>query len=133
MAGSWRTPHQAKVPKYRKQRGSRTFKGRETAIEDQFEVAKLSLGEDNRWESLSLGRELSMARSISCDQVLEDTTVGSVRHCVFVGICDVEVGYLKFKRVNDTSRRQRRRRQQSSKRARQDNGITGDRGTKVLL
>jgi hypothetical protein len=68
--------------KYRKQRRSRTFKGRETAIEDQFEVAKLSLGKDDRWKSLSLGRELSMAGSISCDQVLEDTTVGSVRHCV---------------------------------------------------
>ena len=58
----------------------RTFKGRETAIEDQFQIAKLALAQQDRGQSLGLGLELIMARSVSCEQILEDTAVGRVRH-----------------------------------------------------
>lgn len=61
----------------------RTLKRREATVEDQLKIAKLALGQDDGGQALSLGRELGVARRIASEQVLEDTTVGRVRHCVW--------------------------------------------------
>jgi hypothetical protein len=58
----------------------RTFKRRETAIEQQLEIAELALAEEESREGLSFGRKLSVTRQIPRDQVLEDAAVGSVGH-----------------------------------------------------
>lgn len=58
----------------------RTFKRRETAIEQQLEIAELALAEEQRREGLCFGRKLGMARQIAGDQVLEDAAVRRVRH-----------------------------------------------------
>lgn len=60
----------------------RTFEGREAAGDEQFEIAQLALGEEQRGERLGLGRELRLARQVACQEVLEDAAVGSVGHCV---------------------------------------------------
>ena len=51
-----------------------TFEGRETTVEDQFEIAKLALVEDNGWKLFSFRGELLLARGIAGEQVLELTT-----------------------------------------------------------
>ncbi len=67
----------------------RTFKRRETAIEDQLEIAELALAEEQRRQSLSLGGKLGMAGQIAGDQVLEDAAVGRIRHvCARVCVGD---------------------------------------------
>lgn len=58
-----------------------TLKRGETTVHDEFQITQLTLSEDNSGESLSLGAELLLAGSIAGEQVLEDTTVGSVGHC----------------------------------------------------
>jgi hypothetical protein len=58
-----------------------TLQRRETTVHDEFQITQLTLSEDNSGESLSLGAELLLAGSIAGEQVLEDTTVGSVGHC----------------------------------------------------
>lgn len=60
----------------------RTFKGRKATVQDQLEIAKLALSQDNGSQGLGLGGELVVARSIAGEQVLEDATVRRVRHCV---------------------------------------------------
>lgn len=63
------------------EQGSHTFERRETTVEDQLEIAKVTLGEDESRELLRLGLELGLARQIASEEVLEDTAVGSVGHC----------------------------------------------------
>jgi hypothetical protein len=58
----------------------RTFQRRETAIEQQLEIAQLALAEEQSRQGLGLGRKLGMARQVSRDQVLEDAAVGRVGH-----------------------------------------------------
>lgn len=60
----------------------RTLKRRETTVHDQLEIAQLALSKDDSREGLGLGGELLLAGSIAGEQVLEDTTVGSVGHGV---------------------------------------------------
>ncbi len=57
-----------------------TLERGETTVDDEFEIAKLTLGEDDLGEGVSLGGELRSDRSIAYEQVLEDTTVRSVGH-----------------------------------------------------
>lgn len=61
-----------------------TLQRRETTVHDQLEITQLALREHNSGESLGLSDELVLARSIAGNQVLEDTTVGSVGHCEYV-------------------------------------------------
>jgi hypothetical protein len=51
-----------------------TLKRREATVDDEFEIAKLALVEDNGGELLRLGGELIAARSIAGDKILKDTT-----------------------------------------------------------
>lgn len=60
----------------------RTFKGREATVEDELKIAKLALGQHDGCQCLGLSGELGMARSVAGDQVLQDATMGRVRHCV---------------------------------------------------
>ncbi len=80
----------------------RTFKRRETAIEDQLEIAELALAEEQRRQSLSLGGKLGMAGQIAGDQVLEDAAVGRVRHlaCVFCSPREFEASRVQQKAAN---------------------------------
>lgn len=57
-----------------------TLERRETTVHDQLEIAQLALGEHDGGESLGLGDKLLLAGSIAGEQVLQDTTVGSVGH-----------------------------------------------------
>lgn len=59
---------------------SLTFKRREATVEDQLEITKLALGQDKSSERLGLSRELIVTRGIAGEQVLEDATVGRIRH-----------------------------------------------------
>lgn len=59
---------------------SHTLQWRETTVHDQLKIAKLPLAENDGLETLGLIRELLAARSIACDQVLEDTSVWWVGH-----------------------------------------------------
>lgn len=61
---------------------SLTFKWRKATVEDQLEIAKLALGQDESSERLSLRCELIVTRGIAGEQVLEDTSVRGVRHFV---------------------------------------------------
>lgn len=61
-----------------------TFKWRKATVEDQLKIAKLTLSQDERSERLGLSCELIVTRSIAGEQVLEDTTVGRIRHFVWI-------------------------------------------------
>lgn len=50
----------------------RTFEGRETTAEDQFQVAKLSLTEDDSRQSLSLCCKLLVSGKVSCKEISVD-------------------------------------------------------------
>jgi hypothetical protein len=63
---------------------SLTFKWRKATVEDQLEIAKLALGQDESSERLGLCCELIVARGIAGEQVLEDTSVGGIRHFVWI-------------------------------------------------
>lgn len=65
--------------------GRRTFERRETTVEDQLEIAKLSLGQSDGRKSLGLGVELLVAGSIAGEEILQDTAVRWVGHCVSWG------------------------------------------------
>jgi hypothetical protein len=82
-----RLPGEKKCPRVgatiaAKLRQRHTFEGRETTVEDQLQIAKLSLGQSDGRKSLGLGRELIVSGSISGEEILEDTSVGWVGHCV---------------------------------------------------
>lgn len=62
--------------------GEFTFEGREATVEDQFEIAKLSLGKGDGGKSLGLSRELIVSGSVSCEKILEDAAVRWVGHCI---------------------------------------------------
>lgn len=64
----------------------RTFKGRETAIEQELEIAEVPLSEGKRGELLGLGSELGLPRGIAGEEVLEDPAVGSERHLEQTGV-----------------------------------------------
>lgn len=61
-----------------------TFERRETTVQDQFEIAKLSLAQDDGGKSLGLGGELIVSGSIPGKEILEDTAVRWVGHRVSV-------------------------------------------------
>lgn len=75
------------------EQGQRTFKGRKATVENQLEIAKLALGQDNGCQGLGLGEELSVAGGIAGEQVLEDATMRRVGHCM-CGWCRLEAGGL---------------------------------------
>jgi hypothetical protein len=50
-----------------------TLERGEATVDDELEIAKLALVEDDGGELLGLGRELSVARSIAGNQILKDT------------------------------------------------------------
>lgn len=58
-----------------------TLERRETAIENQLQVAKVALRQGQGGEGLSLLEELVVARGIAGKEVLEDAAVGRVGHC----------------------------------------------------
>lgn len=61
-------------------RDQRTLKRREAAIEDQLEVAEVTLCQDDGRQLLRLVEELGMARQVASKEVLEDAAVGGVCH-----------------------------------------------------
>ena len=50
-----------------------TFQRREATVDDELEIAKLTLVQDNGRELLGLSEELIAARSIAGNEILEDT------------------------------------------------------------
>lgn len=60
--------------------GERTLKRRETAIEQQLEIAEVPLGEGQRGEGVGLGGELGLAGSVAGEEVFENPAVGLERH-----------------------------------------------------
>lgn len=65
-----------KSPKWHKH----TFQRTETTIEDQLQIAKLPLCQDNGRQLLSFSRQLVMTGRITSKQVLEDPSMRFVRH-----------------------------------------------------
>lgn len=63
---------------------SLTFKWRKATVEDQLEIAKLTLSQDEGSKRLGLGGELIVTRGIAGEQVHEDATVRGVRHFVWI-------------------------------------------------
>lgn len=57
-----------------------TLKRRETTVKDQLEIAKVTLSKDDSGQLLRLSEKLGLAGQIAGEEVLEDTTVGSVGH-----------------------------------------------------
>ena len=55
-----------------------TFKRGEASVEDQLEIAELSLREDNCRERFGFGLELLPARRVAGDEVLEDAACVSL-------------------------------------------------------
>lgn len=84
MAGQQYPANECPLPLRRHGPGAgnkrRTFEGRETAIEQQLEIAEMPLGEGNRGEGVGLGGELGPAGQVAGHQVLEDSAVGIERH-----------------------------------------------------
>jgi hypothetical protein len=68
------------LPKRKAERGLRTFKGREATAEQQLEIAKLALAEEECGQCLGLRGELGVTRGVAREQVFEDAAVGRVRH-----------------------------------------------------
>ena len=62
----------------------RTFEGRETAIEDQLEIAKLPVSQNDGGKLLSLSRELALSREVSRQEILQLAAMRRVRHDVVV-------------------------------------------------
>lgn len=94
-----------------------TFQRRETTVHDQLQITELALGEHDGGEGLGLGGELLLARSIAGEQVLQDTTVGSVGHCVCRGAIGGEGIEKRVPRSKYMGRRReerRKRREQST-------------------
>jgi hypothetical protein len=58
------------------------LKRRETTVHNQLKIAQLTLVKNDSRQSLGLSRELVVARGIAGEEVLEDTTVRRVGHCV---------------------------------------------------
>lgn len=54
-------------------REQRTFERGKTSVENQLQIAKLSLSKDYRWKVLSFSLELLSSWCIARDQILEDT------------------------------------------------------------
>lgn len=66
---------------------------RETTAKEQLQVAKLTLSKNVSRQGLSLGEQFVVTRGIAGDEVLEDTSVGWVRHGgVFGGVRGGEIG-----------------------------------------
>lgn len=63
-----------------RERIERTLQRREATVHDQFEITKLTLGQNGGGEGLSLRSQLVMARGIAGVEVLQDTTVGRIGH-----------------------------------------------------
>jgi hypothetical protein len=81
-----------------------TFEWREASVEDQLQVAQLSLSENNRGELLRFLCQFFAPGRVACDEVLQNTacdswlanaprplcqlpTMWSVRHCVVMQSC----------------------------------------------
>lgn len=71
----------------------RTLKRREASRQDQFKIAKLSLAQEQCWELVGLGCELSMSRRISGEQVFEFSSVWWVGHDYDMRKCVVEADW----------------------------------------
>jgi hypothetical protein len=50
-----------------------TLERGESSVEDEFEIAQLTVTEDNGWQSLGLSGELSSSRRIAGNKILEDS------------------------------------------------------------
>ena len=57
-----------------------TLKWGETTAQDQLEITKLALGEDDGGESLGLSSKLVVSWSIAGEEVLQDPTMWRVGH-----------------------------------------------------
>lgn len=77
-------------PKKRNDVYRHTFNGGEATVEDQLEITEVTLGKDKGRKSLGLGTELSLARQVAGEEILEDPAVGSVGHCVCVWVVEGE-------------------------------------------
>ena len=65
-----------------------TFEGRETAIEDQLEIAELPVGQGDGRKLLGLSRKLGLSREVSRQEILQLAAMRRVCHDVvflFVG------------------------------------------------
>lgn len=61
-----------------------TLQRTETTVHNQFEITKLTFGEDNGRQLLGLHLQLVVAWSITGEQVLENTTMRRIGHFVYV-------------------------------------------------
>lgn len=61
-------------------RTRRTIERRETAVEDELQIAEVALGEGESGKGLGLGGELVLARGVAGEKVLEDTSVRGEGH-----------------------------------------------------
>ena len=77
-----------KLKEGKKKVSAHTFEGRETTVKDKLKIAKVSLAECKGRKLLSLSLELGLARQVTGEEVLEDTTMRSVGHCA-VRVCGV--------------------------------------------
>lgn len=59
-----------------------TFQRTETTIENQLQITKLPLREDNGRQLLSFSLQLVVTGRVTSQQVLEDPSMWFVRHCV---------------------------------------------------
>lgn len=62
-----------------------TFKRGKAAVENQLEVAKVALRQDDGGQRLGFRGKLGLARKVAGKEVLEDAAVGSVGHGEFRG------------------------------------------------
>ena len=58
---------------------SRTFKRRKPSIENELEIAKLPIRQDNSWKFFRFRRQLLPPRSVASDEVLENAALLTVR------------------------------------------------------
>jgi Fe2+ transport system protein FeoA len=79
------------------------FEGRETTVKDKLKIAKVSLAECEGRKLLSLGLELGLARQVTGEEVLEDTTMRSVGHYA-VRVCGVFGRVFKKLKLQEPSR-----------------------------
>ena len=84
-----------------------TFEGRETTVEDQFEIAEVTLSQDKRRQGLGLCVQFGLAGQIAGEEVLKDAAMRSVGH--FWGIIWERLGWEQRREGEDEEGRKQKR------------------------
>ena len=100
-----------------------TFQGRETAIEDQLKIAKLSLCQSDGGKLLGFLGQLTLPGSVARQQILKDTAMGRVGHLEYVWFERYAVAtrtgrqqtHLTIRRMGTIEEKRRRTRRSQSK------------------